>query len=425
MDKALDVVVVGGGPAGLMAAKAAAERGLAVGLIEKRHDVSEVRRACCAQFIMDDGYEGEALEVRDSRIVFPRNGFEVGYTGPTLGVIDKYYHSPRGHRIHFAHPDRRPFAIKFDKGTLLRGLWDECERLGVALMPGTVAFDAKDRGDRVELEAVRKGQRLTVEARKAILAEGVNAHLTGALGMNAGRPVFAVAHVLKIAVEGVTGFEPQSWNLFYGQVYRSFAAVIVGPSLKDGVVEMTLMGNQKMPPEAIFAGFTQEGPLRERYRKARVLDRHGGALRAAPAQKTPFKGNALAIGDAAAYVEVEVQGALLCGFHAARAVADELTGAPGFERYAAWWREAFEFNRAEALKVAQGYALVPTYTDDELDTLFALVEGERLEGTYSQYKTPALIWQAILRHKETIAREHPALHEKVKRIDQMTLKGTF
>jgi hypothetical protein len=35
-------------------------------------------------------------------------------------------------------------------------------------------------------------------------------------------------------------------------------------------------------------------------------------------------GNALAIGDAAAYVEVETQGALMCGFQAGKAVLKEL-----------------------------------------------------------------------------------------------------
>ena len=152
MGKTLDMVVVGAGPAGLMAAKTAAEQGLKVALIEKKKDVSQVRRACCAQFIMDEGYEGDALEIREGKIGFPRNGFEVDYAGPTLGVVNKYYHSPRGRRIHFAHPDRRPFAVKFDKGRLLAGLWDRCGRLGVELCPSTVAYEAKDLGDRVRVE---------------------------------------------------------------------------------------------------------------------------------------------------------------------------------------------------------------------------------------------------------------------------------
>ena len=77
------------------------------------------------------------------------------------------------------------------------------------------------------------------------------------------------------------------------------------------------------------------------------------------------------------------------------------------------------------MRVAQGYALVPTYRDDELDYLFALTEDEVLEGTISQYKTPRLLWDSILRHKEKIARERPELYEKIRRNHEMTLQGTF
>jgi digeranylgeranylglycerophospholipid reductase len=77
------------------------------------------------------------------------------------------------------------------------------------------------------------------------------------------------------------------------------------------------------------------------------------------------------------------------------------------------------------LKVAQGYALVPAYTDDELDYLFSLLEDEVLEGTFSQYKTPKILWSAILRHQDRIAREEPDLYQKVRTIDTMSLSSTF
>jgi len=66
------------------------------------------------------------------------------------------------------------------------------------------------------------------------------------------------------------------------------------------------------------------------------------------------------------------------------------------------------------LQVAQGYALVPTYSDDELDYLFALTGDEVLEGTFSQYKSPKLMWASMLRHEEKIQREKPELYNKIK-----------
>lgn len=115
----------------------------------------------------------------------------------------------------------------------------------------------------------------------------------------------------------------------------------------------------------------------------------------------------------------------MCGFHAGRAAVDELGGKNGFEIYTAWWQRSFEFNSEEAMCVAQGYALVPTYEDNEIDYLFGLVEGRTLDGAYGQYRAPKLLWDAILAHSDTIARERPEIFEKIKNNAQMTLSETF
>ena len=114
-----DVAVIGAGPAGLMTAKKAAERNLKVVVIERKRDVSKITRACCQLFIMDKDYEKESIQVKEGKIIFPNNGFEVEYEGPTFNIIDMYFISPKGgHKVHFANKDKSPSAIKFDKGML-------------------------------------------------------------------------------------------------------------------------------------------------------------------------------------------------------------------------------------------------------------------------------------------------------------------
>jgi len=55
-----DLIVVGGGPAGLMAAKTAAESGLKTLLIERKKATTEIRRACAQnvylRWVCPDGY---------------------------------------------------------------------------------------------------------------------------------------------------------------------------------------------------------------------------------------------------------------------------------------------------------------------------------------------------------------------------------
>ena len=103
----------------------------------------------------------------------------------------------------------------------------------------------------------------------------------------------------------------------------------------------------------------------------------------------------------------------------------ELAGQPGFAQYTRWWQSAFEFNGPDSLRVAQGYALTPTYTDAELDYLFGLAENEVLPGSYSQYHSPKYMWDAILAHREQISSERSGLLLKIESSMQRTLNDTL
>ena len=70
-----DVAVIGAGPAGLMAAKTAAQKGLKTVVIEKRDSVSLITRCCCQLLIMDENFSGETLKYEKDKIVFTQNKF--------------------------------------------------------------------------------------------------------------------------------------------------------------------------------------------------------------------------------------------------------------------------------------------------------------------------------------------------------------
>ena len=406
-----DVAIIGAGPAGLLAAKTAAQRGLKVALVEKRGDVSQITRACCQQLVMDEGYAGDTVSVEDGGIFFQRGGFGVPYAGPTFNVGKKYYISPGGRRICFAHADGRPIAVQFDKGRLLQGLWDSCARAGVELMPGTTAWDGCDDGEKVTVQLTRRGRRSTIEAQKILIADGVNSRMAEALGMNCGRTHFVTTQCIIYLLEGIENPEPQAMKSFMGNVYQSRAPIIVYPYFNDPTrARMCIARNKTQLTGEVYQYAQDKAALAPYLKKARIVKVTGCGVRAYSSMLTPWQGNALAIGDAAAFVEVETQGALMCGFYAATAVFMELNSQSGFAQYTQWWQRAFEFNGPDALRVAQGYALVPAYSDDELDYLFGLVEAEILPGSYSQYHTPKYMWDAILAHREQLFSERPELH---------------
>ncbi len=85
MAKKYDVIVVGAGPAGFLAAKAAGENGLEVALLERKSDPKQLTRACGQTLVsMNEYYFGDLVGYnnRDKRIFFPVYSFSFKYDGP-------------------------------------------------------------------------------------------------------------------------------------------------------------------------------------------------------------------------------------------------------------------------------------------------------------------------------------------------------
>jgi len=253
----------------------------------------------------------------------------------------------------------------------------------------------------------------------------VNSRISEAVGLNEGRTYFATGLAMIFEIEGVENFPEASWIGHFGRTYYSNAAVLMGITLEEGIVEIVALGGKNCYPSEICKNFMTKGRLADDFKKAKVVRSTGCSAKAYTGMKKPYKGNFIAIADSAAYVEVETQGAFMCAYRAVEALADEFEGKNGFEEYTKWWLESFEFNGEDFLQVAQGYALIPTYTDEELDYLFALGSTMELPGTYSQYKTPKLMWEAFLQDPERIKKEKPELYAKIEKRSSVTLKGTF
>lgn len=423
----IDLIIVGAGPAGLMAARRAAELGLKVTVIELKKDITNVKRACSAQFVMDEGYENETIKIDDNKIIFTKNNFHVNYTGRLLNIIDNYHHSPSGHKIHLVHPNHRPFAVKFEKGHLLKDLWNDCEKLGVKLMLETLAYRGEDLGDHVRIDVISHKKTSSILARKLVIAEGVNAKLTGLFGLNKGRTCYGMPFVFSCIMEGTTGFEPQSWNQFYGSKYHPFAEIMIESAIEgNNAIELTLMGTKNLRPDVLFEKLIKDSPMSHHFTTARVIERRGCSLKSFDSLRKPYKGNVLVIGDSAAHIEVIVQGALMCGYHAANAIYNELMGINGFEEYISWWNKAFDFNRTdphEFVKLYGSLGMRPKYSDEELDYLFSLVEGKSVKGNFSQFDVPKNVWKSILSHKSQIQSENPVLFDKIKDIDKLNNEG--
>ena len=425
----LDLLIIGAGPAGLMAGYTAAKGGAKVLIVDMKRDIPVARRACSAQFVLDDGYEGETLKIGDGKLIFTKNGFEVPYTGKLVPIQHNYMISPKGYQVDLSYEDLRPTAMKCDKNALLKGLLEQCEGAGVEIRPGTMALKGCDAGEYVKLTVKDENKEYELEARKLIIAEGVNRKLTAVFGLNKGYQCMGVPLTYEYTLEGTTGIPHNSWIQYYGDVYHPFMEIMVGESTySDDALEFTIMGIGDQKPKAFFEKLRTESPLAENLKNARIVERKGCACKNFLSLTRPYAGNVLAIGDSAAHIEVINQGAMMCGFNAGNAVVKELAGEKGFEEYSRWWNDAFEFNcedPAEQLKMYGAINIKRTLSDDEIDYLFAMLVGEQHSGHFNQYEVPKNFWTAVLKHDDTIRAENPALYEKMSAIREYKKQGKF
>jgi len=97
MAKLFDLIVVGGGPAGLEAARTAAQFGLKVALVERKTHPALVLRSCAQMFLMNmDSFYNESMypAPQQERWVFPANNFSVPYSGAYREFFACHFVSP-------------------------------------------------------------------------------------------------------------------------------------------------------------------------------------------------------------------------------------------------------------------------------------------------------------------------------------------
>jgi len=420
-----EVIVVGAGPAGLMAAKTAAEQNLKVALIERRKDITKWTRADCMMFYgLEGDFLGEDIKVEVGKVIFPKNGFEVKYSGGLYPLYHWRPMSPGGHRIDFS--SEHPIAAVFNKEILLRGLLGEVEKLGVTIFSGTPGVKAENTEKGAKVLIKSKGKESWLEAGKVIAADGVNSRITESIGLNKERPPMGTFKVVQYIIEGVENPYPNAWTQFYGKSISPFAPAhflqtVCGESLHKMGAIRPAPGN----PEEDLKFVMKKSLFSSWFKRAKVVNKMGVSIKPLLPIERPVIGNVMSIGDAAAFVEAENQGALMCGYHAGQAILKEIEGKDGMKDYINWWQQSFEFNNPDIHRVAQGFAFNPYYEDEEIDYLFSLVEGQTLEGTINQYKIPKMLWAAIFKHKERIQKEKPELRQKIDGIQEMTTQEAF
>jgi flavin-dependent dehydrogenase len=147
MSKRYDLIIVGAGPGGAMAAKTAGENGLKTALLERKKDPAKITRGCAMMFAIESGYyfaERMYYNRKNKKMIFPVNGFSVDYDGPARNFYAWHFYAPDGKtRLAFGdyeeaitRGDQGRLSLVYDKGKLIEGLIDEAVSNGADLFTG-------------------------------------------------------------------------------------------------------------------------------------------------------------------------------------------------------------------------------------------------------------------------------------------------
>jgi flavin-dependent dehydrogenase len=422
MAKVYDAVIVGAGPAGLTAAKFAGENGLSVALLERKAHITDINRACTMMVLtLNEPIFGERpiLNERNKRLCFPVNGFSLPYEGPTKNLYAWHFYSPGGNCISFGEyseaersGDDGRISVVHSKSALLQGLLEDAERAGVDVFSSTNVLDIEKSKSGMR---VKSGDGRTFTGTFIIAADGTNSVIARRLGFNKERTFYAT----------LIG---AGWDM-------------LAPEIEEPMALKTWMGDDEIPtyyfgiPRAysdeycFFVGgfdptfdyfpvverFMSQGKFSSWFRNAEAVRKVGFAENVYSPIPDPFCDNVLLVGDAAWCQEIEINGAILCGWNAANSVAFALAenkpNREGVSSYLNWWKRSL-FERHDYRDYLRPFTMTAYMSKEEIDHIFGLFK-DPLPPCLHAFTGGQLLGAEIMNRLPVISEKRPELADKI------------
>ena len=355
-----DVLVVGAGPAGSMAAKAAAEKGVDVIILEE-HEVPGTPVYCAEGLsiggIKDGGLEPVApyvsQQISTARVIAPN--------GKTLDLTSNNW---TGYTL-----DRQVFD---------RTLAENAVKAGAKMMIETRATDViKDGNKIVGVKAVHDGEELEIHAKVVIGADGHWSIIRRRAGLQRYFPDFVTCAQYQLG--GLDLEDPTANEFYMGSNYAPGGYAWVFPKSKSVAnVGLGVRKAHSKAPIEYLKDFCASDP---RFRNAKIIKINGGICPVSGTLDKIVLDGLILVGDAAGML-VPMTGAgihsgIESGKMAGRVAAEAVQEGDVSEKRLSKFREEFDKYWGKRIKESgRVLEMLDKFTDEDLNTLADVVNND-------------------------------------------------
>ncbi|MDI6888998.1 MAG: NAD(P)/FAD-dependent oxidoreductase [Methanocellales archaeon] len=352
-----DVVVVGAGPAGSMAAKYASKGGVSVLLIEEHQEIGQ---KACAGLISTRALD--ECEIGLGKWIKNR-------------IRGSFIYSPDGTCLTIDGKETKAYVI--DRKIFDRELAKQAVRAGANLLVKAKATSLKDG----KLDILTQGESLEVHPKIIIGADGLSSGIAKWAGLDKAKKVIG-----GVQIEGLYDVRDKDFvEVFVGSVAPGFFAWAV--PLEDGIARIGLCTTAG--PLRHLTNMLKSHPIVSRRYRGSHLDLKVGAIPLGPPERTTAEGTIL-VGDAAAQVKPTSGGGIytgaLCakiaGEVAAAAVKEGDVSAKRLAEYEKRWRSAIGRELSIGMRI---HEVMERLNDSDFNEVIKTLDDPGILGIISQY----------------------------------------
>jgi len=364
-----DIVVVGAGPAGSMAARAAARSGAKVLLLDKRRELGVPVQ--CGEAISEDPLKDLGIKPDPRWIAGRTNAVKiVSPSSVIVRITEKKIVGKVGYIL-----DRKVF----DKHLAILAAKEGADVKVGTLVDGMIMENGRIRG----VKASGMGGRLEALADVIIAADGIGSRIARWAGMNTALKLVDIESGVQFQMVGIDLESSSTMEFYLGSKIVPGGYVWVFPKGEDMAnVGLGVLGSRaKRPAIEYLRDFVNKTPS---LRKGKIIEINAGGIPVGGPIKKTVKDNLLIVGDAARQVNALTGGGIdaamragdIAGEVAAKAAAEGDVSEKRLNEYERRWREQMSRRLERYLKAKNVFI---SLSDEDLDRLAKALSEVKFE----------------------------------------------